>query len=112
MKITRCRYCGSSFTPVLDLGRIPLVNYFPSVMELSTQKKYPLTLVHCDECGLLQLDKIIPAKEIFSTYHYVTGASTPLIQELSSLATQLIDSQHLMKKNRELDIGSNYGTRF
>lgn len=110
MKITDCRYCGSALTPVLDLGHIPLVNYFPSVMELSTQKKYPLRLVHCDECGLLQLDEIIPASEIFSTYHYVTGASAPLIQELSSLAAHLIESRHLTKNSRVLDIGSNDGT--
>ncbi len=110
MNITSCRYCRSSLTPVLDVGRIPLVNYFPTKEEVQTQKTYPLRLVRCNSCGLLQLDEIIPASEIFSTYHYVTGASEPLIQELSELATLLIQSRHLTEKSRVLDIGSNDGT--
>lgn len=110
MNITSCRFCASPIKPVLDLGRIPLVNYFPSKCEINAQKTYPLRLVSCDSCGLLQLDEIVQAKDIFSTYHYVTGASEPLIRELSDLADGLIKTRKLTKKNRVLDIGSNDGT--
>lgn len=110
MHITSCRYCRSSLTPILDVGRIPLVNYFPTIAEAMVIKTYPLQLVACDSCGLLQLDEVIPASQIFSTYHYVTGASEPLIQELSDLAASLIQARHLTHSSRVLDIGSNDGT--
>ncbi len=110
MRIQQCRYCGSTTRSIIDLGSIPLVNYFPKSSDSSNEKRYPLRLVMCNSCGLLQLDELVPASDIFSTYHYVTGASAPLVKELSDLSNTLIKTYKLTSLHQVLDIGSNDGT--
>jgi SAM-dependent methyltransferase len=110
MKITHCRYCGSTLKEILSLGNIPLVNYFPKSSEVKKEKKYPLTFVLCESCGLAQIDYIVPSKDIFTKYHYTTGASQPLVEQLSALAIWAVKQFHLTSKHRVLDIGSNDGT--
>ncbi len=110
MKITHCRYCGAKLREVLSLGNVPLVNYFPKNNEIAREKKYPLNLVVCVDCGLAQLDYIVPPDEIFLRYHYTTGASSPLVHELGRLAEASVKRFGLTSKHHVLDIGSNDGT--
>jgi SAM-dependent methyltransferase len=110
MKLTRCRYCKGKLKTVLALGNLPLVNYFPKITEVGREKRYPLNLCVCNSCGLTQLDYIVPAKDIFTHYHYTTGASGPLIDSLRELAETTMRRLHLTSKHRVLDIGSNDGT--
>ena len=110
MKLTHCRYCKGKLKLVYALGNFPLVNYFPKPSEISREKRYPLNFCVCVSCGLAQIDYIVPAAEIFTHYHYSTGASTPLIEGLKTLAESTIHRLHLTSKHRVLDIGSNDGT--
>ena len=110
MKITHCRYCGAKLREILSLGNIPLVNYFPKSNEIAREKKYPLNFVVCVSCGLAQIDYIVPPDEIFLQYHYTTGASIPLVDQLKILADSSMKRFHLTRKLHVLDIGSNDGT--
>jgi SAM-dependent methyltransferase len=110
MKLTRCRYCKGKLKTVIALGNIPLVNYFPKPSEVNREKRYPLNFCVCASCGLAQIDYIVPASDIFTHYHYMTGASAPLIDELGKLAESVIKRLNLTPKHHVLDIGSNDGT--
>lgn len=89
---------------------MPLVNYFPKKSAGLREKRYPLTLVTCDSCGLAQVDYIVSPKDIFLHYYYVTGASQPLVDQLKELASDTLKRFTLTNKHHVLDIGSNDGT--
>jgi cyclopropane fatty-acyl-phospholipid synthase-like methyltransferase len=110
MKRTRCRYCKGKLKQVLALGNLPLVNYFPKSSEIDREKRYPLNFCVCTACGLAQLDYIVPVKDIFTHYHYTTGASGPLIEGLRKFAESTIQRLQLTPSHHVLDIGSNDGT--
>lgn len=102
----KCRYCRQPLLSVLDLGRIPLVNYFPKLRDAARIKKYPLRLCYCPSCGLGQTGETIAPKKIFSEYHYQSGASAPLVRHLMAVA----DTIRSFTPASVLDIGCNDGT--
>lgn len=110
MSMTTCRWCGGKLTVILSLGKMPIVNYFPSREGTNKEKRYPLTFCVCRRCGLAQLGQVIAPEKIFGRYHYLTGASGPLVHELESFAKESIRRYRLKKGARVLDIGSNDGT--
>ncbi len=58
-----CRFCrGSEGDVVLDMGRQPACDYFPSAEDAGTDPTYPLRLWLCGRCGLAQLaeDPTVP----------------------------------------------------
>jgi SAM-dependent methyltransferase len=110
MKLAHCRWCGSKLERVVSLGNMPLVNYFPKPSEISKEKTYPLDFCVCPSCGLAQLGESIPPDKIFKTYHYITGASKPLITQLQLLASSIQKKCKLTHHARVLDVGSNDGT--
>ncbi len=109
MKTHACRYCGSVTKKILDLGVMPLVNYFPTEKEKDVVKKYPLTLQYCRVCKLGQTGVIVRPANIFPRYQYVTGTSVPLVSHLSGLA-DMVSKKYLSKTAAVLDIGCNDGT--
>ncbi len=108
MKHRPCRYCHKSAQFVVSLGRMPLVNYFPKPDEAAGVRFYPLDLYYCASCGLGQTGIQVPPERIFSTYHYTTGSSAPLVRQLDALAREV--RAFLPKGGSVLDIGCNDGT--
>ena len=56
--MSRCRGCRSwALTPVLDLGRVPAQDFFPSAADpvAPDESSHPLGMVLCAACGLAQL---------------------------------------------------------
>lgn len=88
---------------------MPIVNTFPLAEELSREKKMPLRLCICRSCSLVQLSPVLANTAIFDQYHYVSGASSPLITHLESLAA-VIEKLLRRKRGKVLDIGCNDGT--
>ena len=71
---TNCSACDSTdFQTILDLGVVPLAGYFPSEGELDTESKYPLKLVVCKKCKLVQTDSMINPKLLFEDYRYLSS---------------------------------------
>lgn len=112
MEIKSCRICGQEpLTQILKLGKIPLVNYFPVEEEIGIKAKgYPLNLCLCEQCGLSQLDYVVPAQTLFQTYHYLTSASDSLIDHFRELAAECIGRHFLKPGDKVLDVGANDGT--
>jgi hypothetical protein len=60
-RVERCRVCGQAdLEPVLDLGPLPLASRFLKPEQLDQPERcYPLRVVLCRGCGLVQLDETV-----------------------------------------------------
>lgn len=99
--------CGDLFT-VLDLGMQPL----PQARRAASEVRYPLRLVECPRCTLVQLGYIVREKELFPPdYPYATGNTTALRNHFRELA-DFVDNTLPWDDNGNLvvDIGGNDGT--
>lgn len=111
MKISKCRICNSDIVRVLSLGKFPAVNYYLALEDLKKKEiKYPLNFCICEVCGLGQLDEIVQARKLFSTYHYISSTSIPLKKHLESLGELCRKKFKLNNSSSVLDIGCNDGT--
>ncbi|XPV76638.1 MAG: methyltransferase domain-containing protein [Desulfovibrio sp.] len=107
-----CRLCNSSaLTEVFSLEPTPPANAFVSESDRhKTQQCYPLTLCFCEECSHLQLVDVVPAKELFEHYVYVSGTSPVFVEHFRQYAEECLSKFNLKKGHKVLDIGSNDGT--
>ena len=107
-----CLSCGSSALElVLDLGRTPLANSNLRAEDLGKpEPSYPLELLFCLECGLLQLSELVPPEILFSSYVYVTGTSSTMVAHLRAFADAAIRRFDLGARDLVVEIASNDGT--
>ena len=112
MKLERCRICkNEKLKKILDLGEMPLANAFLDKNQLSQREIfYPLRVVWCESCSLLQIDEIVPPEVLFKDYIYVSGTSEALRKHFEGLATEVVNNFKLNSESLVIDIGSNDGT--
>ena len=109
-KILRCRSCkNDQIQPFFDLGLQPLAN---SLLQSPAQPEdsYPLTLVWCSNCSLVQLNYTVDPKKLFSHYVWVTGTSKTTRDFAEVFAKEVISRTPSAKEGFVLDVGSNDGT--
>jgi len=107
-EITKCRSCHSSkFVDILSLGD----HYLSDFLEKNKKpRKFPLDLVLCRECNLLQLKNTVPQKYLYTPrYGYRSGINFTMKNELRRIVEASI-SRVNNKKITVLDIGANDGT--
>jgi len=107
----RCRICGNpSLEPVLSLGCTPLANSLLTEKELKqVEKTYPLDLVFCSHCSLVQITETIDPEELFSHYLYFSSFSDTMITHAAQLAQRLITQRQLNSSSLVVEIASNDG---
>jgi len=112
MELKGCRSCGvSGLVSVLDLGEQPWCNDFRLPEDADEVKVYPLHLVLCRMCGLLQLDYTVPKEVMFLEHDYLSGMTTTLAQHFYDLAKENIEQFDLKPSDIIVDIGGNDGTQ-
>ena len=108
--ITQCRACRrSGLMPILSLGDHPLANALKASAG-AAEERYPLTLMFCDGCGLVQIAETVDKAALFSQYVWVTGTSATARQfarTFFSLATRV---RPLSSRDLVVEIASNDGT--
>ena len=103
----QCAGCGGrQFESILGLGIVPLAGYFPTKRELSKQSRYPLNLVVCKYCKLVQTDSVIDPALLFEDYRYLS--SVGLSGHFKNVA-DLINDKYQIKDKKILEIGCNDG---
>ncbi len=109
--ISECQVCKSKdFKPFLTLGHHPVPQEYLSNLN-EAEISYPLNVVFCNSCNLVQLDYVIDPKIVFpKQYPYRTGLTKMLINNFQSLSDTLLDAGYLKPKSLVVDIGSNDGT--
>lgn len=95
-------------TEVLDLGEQPLCNAFlNSKSEFSSEKRYPLKLVYCPKCSLVQLSEVLPREIVFpKSFNYLSSTSKSVREYYEALAKKHI---RYFDPKRILEIAGNDG---
>ena len=105
-----CRICFSKkLISYLDLGKQPFSNSFLNYKDLKKEKKFPLIIVLCKNCGLNQLSIIPNTKFIFSKYDYLSSSSKALSDHYGKLVKKLVKNYNVLSTDTVLDIGCNDG---
>ena len=111
-RITQCRSCGcDSLTSVLDLGEQPWCNDFLSKEAVGKEKSYPLHVVHCNECELLQLNHTVPKETMFSDHCYLSGVTKTLVDHFFDVAKENVEQFSIKNDDLVVDIGGNDGSQ-
>ncbi len=107
----KCRSCGATkLRPVLDLGRTPLANALLTAEQLTEPEAvYPLELVFCPACALVQITETVPPEQLFREYFYLSSFSDTLLRHAEKIAGQLRSSRRLDSHSLVIEIASNDG---
>jgi SAM-dependent methyltransferase len=106
----RCRACGGGRVPlVLSLGRTPLANALLSAEQLDGgENTYPLDVVFCDDCTLVQITETVPPARLFSDYAYFSSFSDTMLRHAQALVARVRAARSLDGK-LVAEIASNDG---
>ena len=112
MNVSRCRICKSTrLVTFLSLGEQPHCNSFLREDQLSSNEpKWPLELLYCEECHLVQLSYVVDPDLMFRNYVYVSGTTSTLTHHFRRSAEDLVGRYGLRPGDLVADIGSNDGT--
>jgi NDP-4-keto-2,6-dideoxyhexose 3-C-methyltransferase len=100
MKIKECRICGNKqLIKIGSLGKIAISNF---TEKPEVGKKYPLELVYCEECTLLQLAHNTPRHLLYRDYWYESHLNPVIVKDLKEIAEY--------GRGSHIDIGANDGT--
>lgn len=110
-RINHCRSCqGTQLETVLDLGTTPLANALLDKSQLeNAETTYPLILVRCPGCTLVQLTENVPGEELFRQYNYRSSFSDAFLRHCETLARRIVAERGLNTDSLVVDIASNDG---
>ena len=75
------------------------------------KKSFPINVVRCKDCTLLQIDYIANQNEVYHPgYPYLPGITKTVDNEQKELSDYLFENLELKKNDTVLDIGSNDGS--
>ncbi|MBM4423652.1 MAG: class I SAM-dependent methyltransferase [Chloroflexi bacterium] len=106
-----CRICdNNSLAPVLSLGNLPLANGLLTADQLAApEPRFPLDVVLCPNCSLVQITETVPPELLFSNYPYFSSFSDTMLSHSRSLAEVLIRERELAGKSLVVELASNDG---
>lgn len=109
---TDCRACGGSrLARFLDLGEVALANAFlRSEAEFEGERRFPLSVHLCEDCGLAQLVDVIDPEVLFRNYLYVTGTSDTIAAHNEEYASTVVDLLGLGADDLVCEVASNDGS--
>lgn len=87
---------------------MPLANSLLSSPD-EEYRVYPLTLLQCESCTLVQLADLIPPDELFVDYSYLTSCSPPMVDHAKRLVNEVTSCIPLTNRSLVVEIGSNDG---
>lgn len=101
-----CRGCGGqNLELVLDLGRIPASDYFPAADSREDDPAWPLRLVMCPDCALVQLGAAEhPDPEVATAVESATA-----LAHATESARAVIAADGLRRGDRVIEIDSHHG---
>jgi SAM-dependent methyltransferase len=105
-----CRHClGIFFKEDLKLKPSPLANeLFQEKQDSIMADTFPLNVKMCTVCHSYQLDCIVKADRLFSSYSYSSGLSSSLLKSFEATLQEI--QHHLSDGKGVIEIGSNDGS--
>ncbi len=107
----RCRSCdGARLHSVADLGETPLANALLDKRALAQpEARFPLELVFCEDCTLLQITTTVPPEQLFSDYVYFSSFSDAAVSNAKNIADRLMQKLDLTPQSLVVEAASNDG---
>jgi SAM-dependent methyltransferase len=95
---------------VLDLGTTPLANSLVApVKQHESEAIYPLELLFCENCSLVQISQTVAPELLFREYVYFSSYSDALLEHARESAEELIQARNLNQNSLVVEIASNDG---
>jgi len=111
VSITCCRSCDSAgLATILDLGSTPLANALVKPEDQGEPEvRYPLKLVFCPRCTLVQITETVRPEILFREYLYFSSFSDTMVKHAAELAARLISERGLGADSLVVEVASNDG---
>lgn len=107
-----CRHCNARLEQsFLDLGHAPPSNAYLSAADLrAPEVSYPLRIMVCPDCRLVQTEDYAAADELFSPdYAYFSSTSRGWLDHAARYAAMITDRLGLDGDSRVIEVASNDG---
>lgn len=107
-----CRHCGSALERVfLDLGHAPPSNAYLEPAALNAPElTFPLRLLVCDECHLVQTEDFTEADKLFAAdYAYFSSTSKSWLEHAARYAGMMTERFNLNDQSHVIEVASNDG---
>lgn len=106
-----CRSCKSKkLFAILSLGDLPLANSLLSRGDDYHKERYfPLDLVLCTDCSLVQITETVDPEILFGEYLYFSSFSETMLAHALAIVERSIESQKLGAQSLAIEIASNDG---
>lgn len=107
-----CRHCADPLNHTfLDLGYAPPSNAYLTREDLTQPEKYyPLKVMVCDQCWLVQTEDYARADELFSSeYAYFSSTSTGWLAHAARYAELMTRQLQLNQDSLVIEVASNDG---
>jgi SAM-dependent methyltransferase len=108
----KCRHCANDLTlPMIDLGSAPPSNSYLTARTLHAPEKwYPLRVLVCEQCWLVQTEDFAQADELFDAdYAYFSSFSTSWLAHAERYVTDMIARFHLDGHSHVVEVAANDG---
>jgi hypothetical protein len=107
----RCRSCRSgALELVLSLGETPLANSLLRMEDLNRpEPRFPLDLVFCRACCLVQITETVSPEQLFREYLYFSSFSETMLAHARTLVERLIGELGLGGGSLAVEVASNDG---
>ena len=106
-----CRLCGADLTgSFVDLGMSPLCESYLPAEELDAPEVfYPLNVLLCRQCLLVQLPAYVTGEHIFSEYAYFSSYSDSWVAHAKRYADEMTAALGLTSDSLVTEVASNDG---
>ncbi len=107
-----CRFCDNNLTnEFVDLGFSPPSNAYLKDSDLSKPETYfPLKIMVCEKCFLVQIDEFAKHDEIFNAdYAYFSSYSTSWLAHAQAYTNMMIERFGFNEQSQVIEVASNDG---
>ena len=107
-----CRHCNEKLKDeLIDLGKAPPSNNYISSDDInSPENYYPLKVMVCNNCWLVQTQDFNDADELFTDeYAYFSSTSKSFLEHAKNYTTEIINYLKLNEESFVVELASNDG---
>ena len=108
----RCRHCGAQLgLTLVDLGSAPPSNAYLTADKLERPEKYfPLRVLVCESCWLVQTEDFAQADELFDAdYSYFSGYSVSWLEHAEEYVRSMVQRFGLTRESYVVEVAANDG---
>lgn len=106
-----CRSCGEpDLLPILSLGETPLANSLLTSEQVGgLEPRFPLDLMFCPACSLVQIIESVSPEALFGDYLYFSSFSDTTLRSAEAISARMVNEQGLSADSFVVEIASNDG---